>query len=98
MAFMMYYDTGWSYHLLSLSQFPIMALGTISMSKLHCIAKIITSMEICSKNRGRQIGKIDHISCPKSASNPEEGKFLIGTLSSLRSPGKLALLKYSMVS
>lgn len=59
---------------------------------------IITYMKICSKNWGEKRGKIDYISCPKSASNAEEGKFLLGTLSSLRFAGKLALLKYSMVS
>lgn len=69
-----------------------------NVKNFNCTATIITYMKICGKNAGEGRRKIDHISCPKSESNPEEGKFLLGNLSSLRFPRKLALLKCSMVS
>lgn len=40
-------------------------------------------------------GKIEHISFPKSGSNPEEVEFLRGTLSDLRFPRESALLKHN---
>lgn len=66
------------------------------MPKFCSIAMTFTYIKsVVRMEKKEERGKIEHISFPKSGSNPEEVEFLRGTLSDLRFPRESALLKHN---